>query len=225
MLSGKKLPQGHLRFCVRSQDTGNEPNRGMLKNATQVDSLGKWFSRGLGSLSGDSTRGPASDQEASVFVPLLSGLNLREEHTSWTLLKGNPIFIPAGLHYFCWPCIWRYWYSNVSHLITENYLKQLLKAQDIILRALSKCRSICSKKSEFKSHLNLIPHLISHLNPLTTTSSPHELPQRLSVMATGQVDAAKKMGSPSLYLPVYDYGFIQSTGTSHLLYPFTPSPH
>ena len=64
------------------------------------------------------------------------------------------------------------------------------------MRALSKCRSICSKKSEFKSHLNLIPHLISHLNPLTTTSSPHELPQQLSVMAAGQVDAAKKMGLP-----------------------------
>ena len=199
MLSGKNLPQGHLRFCVWSRDPGNEPNRGMLKNATQVDSLGEWFSKRLGEPGGDSTRGPASDQEASVFVPLLSGLNLREEHTSELCSKGKSNFHPSWTPLFLLTL-------HLKVLILKCFsfnhwklsLKQLLKAQDIILRALSKCRSICSKKPEFKSHLNLIPHLISHLNPLTTTSSPHELPQQLSVMAAGQVDAAKKMGLPPL---------------------------
>lgn len=82
-------------LVIRSQDTGNEPNRGMLKNATQVDSLGEWFSKRLGEPGGDSTRGPASDQEASVFVPLLSGLNLRERHTSELCSKGKPNFHPS----------------------------------------------------------------------------------------------------------------------------------
>lgn len=66
----------------------------MLKNATQVDSLGEWFSKRLGEPGGDSTRGPASDQETRVFVPLLSGLNLREEHTSEFCSKGKSNFHP-----------------------------------------------------------------------------------------------------------------------------------
>ena len=92
--------------------------------------------------------------------------------------KGNPIFIPSWT-----PPLLLTLHMKVLILKCFSFNhwklspKQLLKSQEITLRALSKCRNIYSKKSKFKSHLNLIPHLISHLNPLTTTSSPHELPQ------------------------------------------------
>lgn len=66
----------------------------MLKNATQVDGLGEWFSKRLGEPGGDSTGGPASEQETRAFVPLLSGLNLTEGDISELCSKGKSNFHP-----------------------------------------------------------------------------------------------------------------------------------
>ena len=97
----------------------------------------------------------------------------------WTLLKREIQFSSlAGLHYFLLSLLMMVLILKCfSFNHWKSSLKQLLKSQEIILRALSKCRNIYSKKSKLKSHLNLIPHLIYPLNPLMTTSSPHELPQ------------------------------------------------
>lgn len=81
------------------------------------------FPRGLGSLV--ETRLQRTCQWSGGQCLRTASIRTESERRAhfWTLLKRETQFSSsAGLHYFCWPCIWRYWYSNASHLITENYL-------------------------------------------------------------------------------------------------------